>query len=61
MSQNKPYFFQSFAIIVIAIVSLIGFRQVLPDKILTETTNITKNVVVDSMMLEAVQEKDATC
>ncbi|MCO6146826.1 SGNH/GDSL hydrolase family protein [Flavobacterium sp. NRK1] len=59
MSQNKPYFFQSFAIIVIAIVALIGFRQVLPKKIFTETTNNTKNVVVDSMMLEAVQEKDA--
>lgn len=59
MSQNKPYFFQSFAIIVIAIVALIGFRQILPKKIFTETTNNTKNVVVDSMMLEAVQEKDA--
>jgi lysophospholipase L1-like esterase len=56
VSQNKPYFFQSYAIIVIAVVSLIGFRQVLPKKIFTETTGNTKNVVVDSLALEAAAE-----
>lgn len=59
MSQNKPYYFQSFAIIVISIVSLITFKQFLPRKIFTETGTNTKNVVVDSMMLEAVQEENA--
>lgn len=53
MSHNKPYFFQSFAIVVLAIAALLGFKQLLPAKIFTET-GLTKNVVVDSLMLEAV-------
>lgn len=52
--EGKTYFFQSFAIVVISIIALIGFKQVLPAKIFTET-GTTKNVVVDSMMLEAVE------
>ena len=55
MSQNKPYFFQSFAIVVIAIASMVVFKQFLPAKIFTETSANTKNVVVDSTMLEAVE------
>lgn len=55
MNQNKPYHFQSFSIIVISIVSLMVFKQFLPRKIFTETAPATKNVVVDSLMLEAVQ------
>lgn len=58
MSQNKTHFFQSFAIVVIAIASLIGFKQFLPKKIFTETPNNTKNVVVDSVALEALAEGD---
>lgn len=58
MSQNKTYFFQSFAIVVVAIASLIGFKQFLPKKIFTETPNNTKNVVVDSVALEALAEGD---
>lgn len=60
MSQNKPYFFQSYAIIVIAVIALIGFKQVLPKKIFTETPGNTKNVVVDSLALEAVAEENDT-
>lgn len=60
MSQNKSYFFQSYALIVIAVVALIGFKQVLPNKIFTETTGLTKNVVVDSLALEAVAEENDT-
>lgn len=60
MSQNKSYFFQSYALVVIAVLALIGFKQVLPNKIFTETPGNTKNVVVDSLALEAVaQENDA--
>ena len=59
MSQNKPYYLQSFAIIVISIVALIGFKQFLPRKIFTETSVTTKNVVIDSMLLEAVQAENA--
>ena len=59
MSHNKPYYLQSFAIIVIAILALIGFKQFLPRKIFTETSVATKNVVIDSMLLEAVQAENA--
>jgi lysophospholipase L1-like esterase len=55
VNQDKPYFYQSFAIVVVSIVSLIAFKQFLPRKIFTETSGNTKNVVVDSMMLEAVE------
>lgn len=54
MSQNKPYFFQSFAIVVLAIAAMVVFKAYLPEKIFTETA-ATKNVVVDSTMLEAVE------
>ena len=59
MNQNKPYFFQSFAIVVISIAALMVFKQFLPKKIFTETSANTKNVVIDSLLLEAV-EKDGT-
>ncbi len=52
--KDKPYFFQSFAIVVISILALLGFKSFLPEKIFTET-GTTKNVVVDSLMLEAVE------
>lgn len=58
MSANKSYFFQSYAIVVISVAALIGFRQFLPEKIFTETAGNTKNVVIDSLLLEAVK-KDA--
>ena len=55
MSQNKSYFFQSYAIILVAVAAMLGFSKFLPKKIFTETGGNTKNVVVDSMLLEAVQ------
>ena len=55
MSQNKPYFFQSFAIVVLSIAALLVFKRFLPEKIFTETATNSKNVVVDSTMLEAVE------
>ena len=60
MSQDKSYFFQSYAIVVIAVIALIGFKQVLPKKIFTETPGLTKNVAVDSLMLEASKDTLAT-
>ena len=57
MNQNKPYFFQSFAIVVLSIVSLIVFKQFLPKKIFTESGTSTKNVVIDSLLLEAVEKE----
>ena len=56
MNQNKSYFFQSWLIVVIAIASFIGFKSFLPKKLFPESTANSKNVVVDSLMLEAVAE-----
>ena len=56
MNQNKSYFFQSWLIVVIAIASFIGFKSFLPKKLFPDTTANSKNVVVDSLMLEAVAE-----
>lgn len=55
MSQNKPYFFSSYFIIVIAIGAMFGFRQFLPEKIFAEGQAKGDNVIVDSLMLEAVE------
>ena len=56
MSQRKSYFFQSYLIVVISVAALLIFKQFLPDKIFTETSSNTKNVVVDSLLLEAVKK-----
>jgi lysophospholipase L1-like esterase len=56
VNQNKSYFFQSWLIVVIAIVSFIGFKSFLPKKLFPDATANSKNVVVDSLMLEAVAE-----
>lgn len=58
MSRNIPYFVQSFAIIVLSVAAFVVFKQFLPRKIFTETAVATKNVVIDSMLLEAVQQTD---
>ncbi|WP_417939707.1 SGNH/GDSL hydrolase family protein [Flavobacterium sp. RS13.1] len=52
--NTKPYFFQSFAIFAIAVVAFVGFKQVLPDKIFSESKMNSKNVLIDSLLLEAV-------
>lgn len=57
MNQPKSYFFQSLAIIAISIVAFIAFKSFLPKKLFTETGGSSKNVVIDSLLLEAI-EKD---
>jgi lysophospholipase L1-like esterase len=54
--KNKTYFFQSWIIVVLAIISFIGFKMFLPKKLFVETTAGNKNIVVDSLMLEALKE-----
>jgi lysophospholipase L1-like esterase len=56
VNQNKSYFFQSLAIVFIAILSFIGFKSFLPRKLFAESTLAGKNVVVDSLMLDAIKE-----
>ncbi|KGO90276.1 SGNH/GDSL hydrolase family protein [Flavobacterium suncheonense] len=56
MNQNKSYFLQSFAIFALSIVAFLVFKSFLPKKIFAETTANSKNVVIDSLLLEAVEE-----
>lgn len=53
---NKSYFFRAYLIVAIAAVGMLGFKKFLPSKIFTETPGNTKNVVVDSLMLEALED-----
>ena len=52
--NTKSYFFQSFAIVLLATVAFIGFKQFLPKKIFSENGPDSKNVLIDSLLLEAV-------
>lgn len=60
MNNNKSYFFQSWVIVLLAIVSFIGFKSFLPKKLFPDTTVNGKNVVVDSLLLDAVANDDKT-
>ncbi|KAF2514180.1 SGNH/GDSL hydrolase family protein [Flavobacterium foetidum] len=53
---TKSYFFKSFAIVALALVAFIGFKQILPDKIFSESKLDSKNVLIDSLLLESVAE-----
>lgn len=52
--NTKSYFFQSFAIVLLATAAFIGFKQFLPKKIFSENGPNSKNVLIDSLLLEAV-------
>lgn len=52
--NTKSYFFQSFAIVALAFIAFIGFKQVLPNKIFSDTKVDPKNVLIDRLLLESV-------
>ncbi|MEO8237598.1 MAG: SGNH/GDSL hydrolase family protein [Flavobacterium sp.] len=52
--NTKPYFFQSFAIVALAFIAFIGFKQVLPNKIFSDTKVDPKNILIDRLLLESV-------
>ncbi|MGO4772398.1 SGNH/GDSL hydrolase family protein [Flavobacterium sp. W22_SRS_FK3] len=52
--NTKSYFFQSFAIVALALLAFIGFKQILPDKIFSDSKIDSKNVLIDSLLLESV-------
>lgn len=51
--NTKSYFFQSFLIIVLSAVFFLGIKEVLPKKIFSEKAGTTKNVLIDSMLIDA--------
>lgn len=54
--MNKSYFKEAFLIIFLAALSFIGFREFLPKRIFPDASLPTSNVVVDSLMLEAISD-----
>jgi len=61
MNQHKSYFVQSLTIFALSIAAFLVFKSFLPKKIFSESTANSKNVVIDSLLLEALEEdKDAT-
>ena len=55
MKTNSNYFLQSFLILVLATVFFLGLKQFLPKKIFSEKVGNTKNVLIDSMLLDAFE------
>lgn len=53
MNQPKSYFAQSFLILLLSAVFFLGLKQVLPGKIFSEKAGPTKNVLIDSMLIDA--------
>ena len=56
--MKTPYFKQSFLIVLFATLIFIGFKNCLPARIFPETKASGSNVVVDSLMLEAISGKE---
>ncbi|MCB0443847.1 MAG: hypothetical protein KDC50_07335 [Flavobacterium sp.] len=52
------YFFQAVVVIFIAAVCFLFFKEVLPKRIFSESKSSAKNVVVDSILLEAVAQDE---
>ena len=51
--NTKSYFLQSFLIVLLSAVFFLGVKKVLPKKIFSEKIGITKNVLIDSMLIDA--------
>lgn len=56
MNTNKNYFFQAFFLLLISAGAFIGFKTILPKKLLEQTQLETKNVVIDSLLLDALND-----
>ncbi|NRS89468.1 lysophospholipase L1-like esterase [Flavobacterium sp. 7E] len=54
MNTTKSYFFQSFLIILLATLFFIGIKEVLPKQLFSEKEAGTKNVLIDSMLIDAI-------
>ena len=57
--NSSKYFIQALLVVVFSTLSFIVFKEFLPKKIFPESTVNSKNVVVDSLLLEAIAEEGA--
>ncbi len=58
--MNKSYFLQSFLIVLLAVAFFIGLKEILPNRIFSETPKNSQNMVIDSLLLEALEEEKTT-
>ena len=54
--NTSKYFFQSLAVVVVSTLSFLVFKTFLPKKLFSEDIASSKNIVVDSLLLEAIAE-----
>ncbi|MBD3582435.1 SGNH/GDSL hydrolase family protein [Flavobacterium selenitireducens] len=57
MEAPKSYFFSSFLIVLLSAIFFLGIKRVLPDKIFSDKAGTTKNVLIDSMLIDAFEEE----
>ncbi|RZJ70922.1 hypothetical protein [Flavobacterium sp.] len=55
MENPKSYFFSSFLIVLLSAVFFLGIKRVLPNKIFSDKAGTTKNVLIDSMLIDAFE------
>jgi len=56
VETNKNYFLQAFLLLIISAGAFIAFKTVLPKKLMEQTKLESKNVVIDSLLLDAIDE-----
>jgi lysophospholipase L1-like esterase len=58
VKQLKSYFFKTFFALLLATASFLVFKTFLPKRIFDESSTLTDNVVIDSLLLEAVADAE---
>lgn len=56
--MNKSYFIQAFVIILLATLFFLGLKEILPKRIFPEIATDNPNMVIDSLLLEAIWEEE---
>ena len=56
--NTSKYFFQTLIVVIVSGLSFLAFKTFLPKKLFTESKLDSKNVVVDSLLLEAIAEDE---
>ena len=56
--NTSKYFFQTLIVVIVSGLSFLAFKTFLPKKLFAESKLDSKNVVVDSLLLEAIAEDE---
>ncbi len=60
MSTKVSYFIQTFAVILVAAICFLVFKEFLPKRIFSDVTVAKENVVIDSLLLESFETASAS-